>query len=63
MTMKTVCTVDPERITLRLFGGPYFRFFEERGNVLVCPKTGHAWRAGDIAQAWAEGKDIPALVT
>lgn len=60
--MKRLITIDPERITDRMFGGPHFRAFLSDGETMTCPKTGKQWREADLHTAWMEGRNIPPLV-
>jgi hypothetical protein len=56
-----IWTIDPERITERIFGGPHFRAFEEiEGGNLRCPKTGKVWSRAAIAAGWSESRNVKA---
>lgn len=55
-----VVTIDPERITQRLFGGPHLRTLNRlEGGLLQCPKTKKVWDHADFEKAWMEGYDVP----
>ena len=53
-------TIDPERITDRLFGGPHFISMDVASEVLGIlrhPKSGRVYMAREISVAWWEGRN------
>ncbi len=57
-----IYTLDPERITDRMFGGPHLRAFVALdGDKMQCPKTGKVWSRKAMAAAWQDGVNCPAV--
>ena len=49
--------IDPERISERVFGGPFFRAFKADGDRLICARTGKVWEGAADSRAWMESRN------
>jgi hypothetical protein len=65
MTDLTVFTVDPERITERVFGGPHFvglSVVNRDHGLLRHPRSGRIYSRAEIAQAAWEGRNAREVI-
>ena len=59
----TIISIDPRRITDRLFGGPNFAAFDQITPTRIrCQKTGDIFDTRGINDAWMEGRNLAPII-